>query len=151
MKRMLLPLFVCTLCCTSAFSQQQPRERITEEFFYLYEQYPTKAYTQLFQHNRWMKGHQEVMNQNKIHLRELTQGLGKYMGYELLSEKSIGTSYVMKSFLVKYERQPVRFNFVLYNPGTRWQIQSLSWDKNLKLELKLAMNEEEAKKKEPSM
>jgi hypothetical protein len=61
--------------------------------------------------------------------------LGEYYGYELITEKRAGESYIIKSFLAKYERQPLRFNFVLYKPNTKWVLQNLSFDVDVDEEL----------------
>ena len=47
---------------------------------------------------------------------------------------------LLKSFLVKYERQPVRFTFILYKPNESWQTQNFSYDTGISEEIEEAAN-----------
>jgi hypothetical protein len=39
---------------------------------------------------------------------------------------------------VKYDRQPIRFNFLFYSPNGQWQLQNFSFDDGIDEELKEA-------------
>lgn len=141
MKR-LLPFLLIVFFPFSSIAQEVPSERITTEFFHLYSQYPMRAYAKLFERNPWMHGKRGLIETNRAKLRELTYDLGDYLGYELIAESRIGDNYLLKSFMVKYERQPVRFTFVLYRPSGSWQVQSMSFDNDLHKELKRSVKED---------
>lgn len=141
MKR-LLPLLMILLIPVVGSAQEGPSERITSEFFNLYSQYPMRAYAKLFERSPWMNGKRGMVESNRAKLRDMTYDLGDYLGYELIAESRIGDNYLLKSFMVKYERQPVRFTFVLYRPSGSWQVQSMSFDNELHKELKRAIKEE---------
>ena len=85
-----------------------------------------------------MKDKKSDIETVKIKLADFISGLGDYFGYEPITEKSAGESYVLKSFLVKYERQPIRFTFLLYKPNDNWQIQNFTYDTNIQGELEEA-------------
>jgi len=116
----------------------QTKENITVEFFNDYKRNPIEAYEKLFANNKWVNEKKSLMETNKIKLKDYLDQLGKYFGYELIAEKKAGESYVLKSFLVKYERQPVRFTFIIYRPSDTWQIQNFSYDDDIDTELKEA-------------
>jgi len=61
--------------------------------------------------------------------------VGEYYGYELITEKSVGKSFKLVSYMVKYDRQPMRFTFVFYKPKDKWQVQNFQYDDNLDVEL----------------
>lgn len=132
-------LFLLAFITTTQLLQGQGQsENITESFFKTYKENPTKAYENLFTNNKWMKDKKSDVETVKIKLSDLLNGLGVYYGYELITGKSAGESYVLKSFLIKYEKQPLRFTFVLYKPGNSWQIQNFTYDANIDEELEEA-------------
>ena len=61
--------------------------------------------------------------------------VGDYYGYEKSTDKSVGESYKLISYMIKYDRQPVRFTFVFYKPKDKWQVQNFQYDDNLDEEL----------------
>jgi hypothetical protein len=137
-KQRQLSFIILFFATTSVFGQTGTVEKITETFFKTYKQSPTKAYEDLFVDNKWMKDKKSVIETVKIKMNDFLSGLGEYYGYELITEKSAGESYVLKSYLVKYERQPIRFTFLLYRPNDKWQIQNFTYDTNIEEELEEA-------------
>jgi hypothetical protein len=135
-KLKVLVTIVLVILTNSCFSQSS--EKITETFFKAYKLNPTKAYEELFVTNKWMKDKKSDIETNKIKMNDFLGSLGAYFGYEIITEKSLGESYILKSFLVKYERQPIRFTFLMYKPGDSWQIQNFSYDTNIEDELEEA-------------
>lgn len=133
-KRLLI--FISLITCSFAFAQKPSNENITGTFFKNYKENPTKAYVDLFANNKWMK--QSDVESVKIKLQDFLDGLGEYLGYELIAEKSTGESYLLKSFIIKYERQPLRFTFLLYKPKDSWQVQNFSYDTDIESELEEA-------------
>lgn len=60
---------------------------------------------------------------------------GKYMGVEKITEKGIANGLILTSFLVKYERQPVRFTITYYKPKAEWLLYKFQIDENALNEL----------------
>lgn len=52
-------------------------------------------------------------------------------GFELLSDKSAGQSVRMITYIVKYDREPIRFSFLLYKAKDKWQVNNLSFDEDI--------------------
>lgn len=110
-----------------AFSQAEV-EGIVESFFDKYEQSNSDAIDYLFSTNEWMEGNKDGINQIKIQLRNFLELVGEYHGYEKVSEISKGESLTQLTYFVKYDRQPIRFIFVFYNPNNEWRIQNFLFD-----------------------
>lgn len=138
MKLLTLFFLISLTACVQFTSGQTSSEKITETFFNTYKESPTKAYENLFFNNKWMKDKKSDIETVKIKFGDLVDGLGNYYGYEAITEKKVGESYILKTFLVKYERQPLRFAFILYKPKDTWQIQNFTYDTGIEDELEEA-------------
>jgi len=64
--------------------------------------------------------------------------VGKYYGYELIVEKKLGESYILLSYLVKFDRQPIRYTFQFYKPKDKWSIYSFQFDGSIDDEIEEA-------------
>jgi hypothetical protein len=115
---------------------QTENETITTGFFKTFEKDPLRAYEQLFADNKWIT--KSAVETNKIKLKDFVDQLGQYFGYEPITVKRAGESYELKSFLGKFERQPVRFTFILYKVKDKWQLQNFSFDDSIGTELEEA-------------
>jgi len=60
----------------------------------------------------------------KTQIRAGIKLYGKYIGIELIEEKTIGKSVVSLTYLMKFEQNPLVWNFVFYRPLDQWQV---SW------------------------
>ena len=136
MKKIFL-IVTSVLIALSSYSQMT-KEDITANFFIEYQKDPLAAYGKLFSRNKWMASQQSTIETNKIKLKDLLDQLGSYHGVEFITEKQAGPSYILKSFLAKYDRQPVRFTFILYKPKDTWLLQNVIWDVDIDEELKEA-------------
>jgi hypothetical protein len=58
--------------------------------------------------------------------------------YEKLTERTAGQSLIVITYLVKYDREPIRFTFTLYKADDYWQVNNFSYDENLGDELEEA-------------
>lgn len=52
---------------------------------------------------------------------------GNYRGSALILKKVLGERLVYMYYLVAYDRQPLKFEFVFYRPGDKWVVQSFSF------------------------
>jgi len=67
---------------------------------------------------------------------DTTRGLiGMYIGKELIIQRKASNSLVLYSYLVKHEKQPVRFTFMFYKPKNDWVIYRLYFDDQVDNEL----------------
>lgn len=120
----------------------EPVPELIANFFNEYETYTSeKAVNTIFSSNEWIslidKNERDSLN---VRLTQLTGLLGKYHNYEVIKQTTVGDSYKIVSCLAKYDRQPIRFNFILYKPSSDWQIQNFTYDFNIEDELLNAVN-----------
>ena len=124
---------IIALCIATVAVAQNTTKGLTQEFFNHYEQNTDTAFDTLFATNPWMTSTStQTLKQN---LNQLIPQIGAYTGYEKLSEKTIGDSYKIITYAVKYERQPLRFVFKYYKAKDNWMIFNLLYDDLLENEL----------------
>lgn len=119
-----------------AAAQSKPEE-LAERFFTTYEERgSTAALDELYATNKWMNKAEDAILDLKNKMQGLNEDyVGKYYGYELIAEKRISSSYVLLSYIVKFDRQPLRYTFQFYKPNDQWKMYSFKYDGNLGNEL----------------
>ncbi len=127
---------------SNSFSQSDlTPEQIVEVFFNQYDSEGIdSALEYIFSTNKWIAGNKEGLNNLKSPLKDLVSQVGEYRGKELIAKKSIGENYILWSYMIKYDRQPVRFQFIFYKPSDKWQLQDFRYDDDLDTELIEAAN-----------
>lgn len=134
MKRLFLLLIICYFSI-GVFSQEPLK--YVEDFFITYdEKGAISALDKIFQTNSWMMERSKDKIENvKNQLGNLVSIIGDYHGYEFICIRSIGKSIVQYSYLVKYDRQPLRFSFTFYKAKDVWQLYNFEYDDRLIEEL----------------
>ncbi|WP_460219063.1 hypothetical protein [Psychroserpens sp. MEBiC05023] len=135
----LIIIFLFIISSNDVVAQSSPDE-IVETFFEKYKTGgSTDALNYIYSKNDWVNPSSDDVLLLKNQMETLTEDyVGKYYGYELILEKKLSDSYVLKSYLVKYGRQPLRFNFQFYKPNKEWIFHGFSFDANLTEEIKEA-------------
>ena len=108
---------------------------ITDAFFVIYAKQPSNAVDYAFGTNKWMLKKTDVITNVKTQLKTLTDLLGGYDGFELIQESTISASLKEIKFLVRYEREPIQFTFLLYKPKDKWMVENFSFNENLDKEI----------------
>ncbi len=121
-------LILLSLSLTS-IAQSSPKST-ADKFF---KEYQTSgvgiALDNLYASNKWMQNSTEAIDNLKVQLADLTVDfVGKFYGYELVKEQKIGENYILLTYLGRYDRQPIRFDFEFYKPNSTWQTHSFSFD-----------------------
>ncbi len=117
-------------------SQAQPKA-VAELFFKEFkEKGASVAIDNLYSPNKWISRSGDAV----INLKNQLEGLnvdyvGAYYGHELMFEKKLTDSFILLSYLVKYDRQPIRFTFQFYKPNDKWIIHSFKYDGNIEDEI----------------
>jgi hypothetical protein len=135
----LIVLFLITFLTHNLYAQASPDEMV-EKFFETYKKEgPSSAVNYIYGKNKWINLSSDDVIGLKNQIKSLTEDyVGKYYGHELLVEKKITDRFILKSYLVRYGRQPFRFIFQFYKPNDEWVFQGFSFDINLIEEVKEA-------------
>ncbi|KPM49634.1 hypothetical protein [Jiulongibacter sediminis] len=134
MKTLFKLFLLCCLLATSQFTQAQNNpDKIVEAFFDNYVNAgASEALDQLYASNKWMSRATDAINSLKSKLEGLNEDfVGPFYGYELIVEKKLSQSFILRSYLVKYDRQPIRFTFQFYKPDNKWVVHSFQYDGNV--------------------
>ena len=89
------------------------------------------ALDDLYATNPWILASQDDIISLKTQMAGLESILGDYHRYVRLAEKRVADCWVYLSYLVLYDRQPLRFEFQFYRPGEEWMTYSFSYDDDL--------------------
>jgi hypothetical protein len=125
------------LFLSKSFGQTTTKE-ITDKFFAIYLKDPTKAVDYGFSTNKWLDRKQDEVANLKSKLKNLIDLCGDYYGYELLSEKTAGQNIKMVTYIVRYDREPIRFTFFFYKPKDTWRLNNFSYDEDMDKDLEEA-------------
>lgn len=126
---------ILALLATTVLKAQTTTDEITNLFFKTYEKSPLKAVEYVFGTNKCMDRNKDGVENVKTKLSSILNLVGDFYGYEKITEKSVGSTYKLISFMVKYDRQPIRFTFIFYKPKDKWQLQNFQFDDSLNDEL----------------
>lgn len=115
----------------STIHAQNSEKEIITEFFKIFNDSPSDAMDYAFSTNPWMKRNKDATDNIKNQFSTLLPLIGNYQGYELIKEKITGESLKLISYMVKFDRQPIRFTFIFYKPDKIWQVLNLKYDDKL--------------------
>jgi hypothetical protein len=122
-------------CITRVSDKKIGKDKLVENFFETYKVMPERAIRDVYKNSKWLSANIKQADTACAQLSSIINQLGNYSGHEIIKSIKVGESYKMISTLGKYERQPIRFNFVMYKPQDKWQIQSFNFDLNIESEL----------------
>jgi hypothetical protein len=137
MKKILLtlcPLLLFIYTAKAQVQQQNPTD-ISKKFFELYAAKPLDAIDYLFSDVKKNKQVSDDITAIKKNLKMTIDQDGVNNGYELITEKSVGANLKLQSYMVKYDKQPVRFIFIYYRPKDVWKIYTFQFNTNMDEEL----------------
>lgn len=128
--KMLALLLVCFSHTSFAFEGE------IDKFFSLYEAGKfNEAVDAIYATNKWMDQKSDDIHNVKVQLQNLNSLVGDYHGKVKLGEHGLTDRLVYVSYMVLYERQPVRMEFMFYRPVNDWIIYSFSFDDEIDGEL----------------
>jgi hypothetical protein len=115
---------------TNIYSQNTPEDLIDKFFKTYISSGSTEALSELYATNPWMERIKDDLEKVKSQLEGVINIVGDYYGKDLIVKKELGKSFVLISYLVKYDRQPIRFTFEFYKPNDTWRAFGFSYDDN---------------------
>jgi len=137
-------LFILISCSNTKPNDQKKEEQentevraIINRFFKQYgEGKQDAAIDYIFGSNKSFSS--EQITDLKSKLNTTLSAIGKFCGSEEITTKSTSPSLVYFSFLVKHEKQPLRFTFVFYRPKEKWLLYKFKFDDQVDTELEEA-------------
>lgn len=137
MNRNILSLTAIFFCFSRLAFAQNTVDELVNDFFKIYEQEsPTHAMQYAFNTNEYFSGNNSGVNTLLDQLVGTLQVIGDYCGYEKLTERSLGSKLKYKSYMIYYDRQPLRFIFEFYKPKDKWVFHNVMFDDKYEEELK---------------
>ncbi|NLA23401.1 MAG: hypothetical protein GX879_00385 [Bacteroidales bacterium] len=128
MKKILILIsLISVFSFVNAFSQNEPEE-IFEVFFDTFKEDVNKAIDYLFSTNDLISPQQEGIRSLKERLEMSRKLLGNYYGHELIQLEYAGDSYRRYTYMLRYDRQPVKIIMVVYKPNKVWKLQNLNFE-----------------------
>jgi hypothetical protein len=120
-------------------SAQDVPQKFVDQFFSIYKtKGANDAIDYIFSTNRWMNESKDQIENVKFKLNGTIKLIGKYEGHDLITKKTVGEHLLVYTFLVRYDRQPLRFTMMFYNPSKEWRLYNFSYDDSLDEELQEA-------------
>jgi hypothetical protein len=132
----LVGVLMMSLQCTIA---QVLPDSLIKTFFETYTIDKNKSIDNIYSTNTWSTRVKDGVDNIKKELNGLTVDyMGNYYGFELITKKQFSESFILYSYMVKYERQPLRFIFKFYKPNKKWILYSFAIDSNIDDEIEQA-------------
>ncbi|WP_298778131.1 hypothetical protein [uncultured Polaribacter sp.] len=136
MKKILFVLFISI--SGNVLAQSSPQDLINT-FFTTYEKDAGKAVKELYATNKWTERIKDDIDKIVGTVNGFTESyMGKYYGYEIITKKKFSESFELYSYMIKYDRQPIRFIFKFYKPNDKWVLYSYAFDDSLDSEIQEA-------------
>ena len=133
----LIVLFLIIICSKS-YGQELPNFYI-KKFFNTYQKNTDKAIDDIYQTNPWTSGMGDAITEMKKTIRNYGVELGKYYGYEFITEKSCTSRFIVYAYLLRYDRQPIKVYFTFYEPDNEWMLYSLTFNSDVDEDLETAV------------
>lgn len=141
---LLCPMLLFAGVATVQAQAQTPTD-ISKKFFEVYAAKPMDAIDYIFSGIPLSKQVKDDITAIKKNLKVTIDQGGAYNGYELITEKSVGNTLKLMSYMAKYDKQPVRFIFIYYKPKDVWKIYTFQFNTNLDDELANAASVDQLK------
>ena len=132
-------LFIFLISISGNLLAQSSPQGLIDTFFETYKKDAGKAVKELYATNKWTERVKDDIDKVIGTVNGFTESyMGKYYGYELITKKKFAESFELYSYMVKYDRQPIRFIFKFYKPNDKWVLYSYALDDSLDSEIQEA-------------
>lgn len=131
-----LLLLLCLLSNTTFVYGQNSINELTDRFFDMYERDNPRAAMQFaFGTNPYFSNNDDGVINLLNQLSGILEVVDSYTGHEKVAEQAVGSRLVHRTYLVYYDRQPLRFKFEFYKPKSQWVFHNVMFDVNYEEEL----------------
>ena len=119
----------------NVLAQDDP-QKIIDQFFNLYKgKGANEAVDYIFSTNKWISDSKDQVENVKFKLNGTLKLLGEYAGYNLITKKTVENHLTLYTYMVRYDRQPLRFSLLFYKASNEWKLLNFSYDDKLSEEL----------------
>lgn len=135
MKRLFITVVACWFTWISTLIAQSTYQEVLDKFFSLYGEGKTdQAIDYIFATNKYLESAQQQVVAIKEKMKTITSVIGSYYGYDIIGLYGSAERFIYIRCLVRHDRQPLFFTFLLYKPDSKWQLQTLRFDDKLEEE-----------------
>lgn len=135
----IIAVFSILIFTSFSFCYADNPEKVIEDFFSDYsKKNMDDSIANFFKKNKWMNRSKDEIDNLKLKLNSIVELIGLYHGHDFITQKRIGDRYILISYFVRHERQPLRFIFSFYKPNDTWVGFQFEFDMNYNEELKQA-------------
>lgn len=135
MKKLLIAALLTLL---SGAAQAGYQDEI-DAFFALFAQDKMdEAVDRIYLTNEYVSAIPDQVQKIKDQLGSLKELMGRYYNAAKIDEYMVEGSFVQVTYMVIYERQPLRFEFQFFKAGDDWKIYSFSFDDDIDEEIEAA-------------
>ena len=129
-------IFAALLLLSSGVSANNYQEEV-DKFFELYADEKTSdAVDSIYASNKYVSSIPVQVKQIKTQLSSLDDLVGEINFINKVSDYKVGELFVHVTYLVTYDRQPIRFEFQFFKVKEGWRIYSMSFDDNIDEDIK---------------
>ncbi|MEZ7491196.1 hypothetical protein QO198_06475 [Pseudoalteromonas distincta] len=129
-------IFAALLLLSSGVSANNYQEEV-DKFFELYADEKTSdAVDSIYASNKYVSSIPDQVKQIKTQLSSLDDLVGEINFISKVSDYKVGELFVHVTYLVTYDRQPIRFEFQFFKVKEGWRIYSMSFDDNIDEDIK---------------
>jgi hypothetical protein len=107
---------------------KRPEEMVKLFFEIFRSRGPAQAVDYIFSNNPYIYERQESVGALKEKIEKLEEVLGKEHGEILIQDRQFAGTLRVISYLIKYDRQPLRFTFIFYRASNRWVTYQFNFD-----------------------
>lgn len=108
-----------------SLSAQSPEDLINSFFKTYQEKNINVAVKNLLSTNKFLSSDTIIASNWEKRFIKFTQNKGEYCGFELIEKEETSISFNTLSYLLKFEKAPVRIVFIMYKPKDKWQVNAM--------------------------
>ncbi len=135
------PLFALLLGLLATPAWAGYQEEIDAFFGLFAKEQMDQAVDRIYATNSYVSAIPDQVQNIKNQLASLGGLMGTYHGAVKIDEYMVKGRFVQVTYLVTYERQPLRFEFQFFKAGDNWKIYSFSFDDDIDEAIEAAARE----------
>ena len=142
--KQVVTIIVFLLLFFNSNGQMTPNDYV-ETFFKDFITNSDKAIDDIYKTNPYTAEMGDAVNNMKEVAANYPNSLGKYYGYEFLTQEKATNNFLLFSYFVRFDRQPMKFTFIFYKANDKWALYSLNFSANIDEELEQAAKDLQSK------